>query len=191
MGLWGAHEDAEAKPKFLTDVEKRDCYATTQGWVVPAGGTDDATADEEVLVAIRGLSGGFSPGQTKAGLGAVNLTSINWTSTAIGADAGGALTVSVNFNEVVTVAGTPQVTLTSTGSHKPAILDYSSGSGTNRLTFTKIFGGGYFAATDVLSFGANATALNSGAIVDADDETAVITNSAAVGTAGGTITVGA
>ena len=70
-------------------------------------------------------------------------------------------------------------------------MDYSSGSGTNRLTFTNTFLGGFFAATDVLSFGANATALNSGAIGDADDETAIITNSAAVGTAGGTITVGA
>ena len=48
MGSWGATDANEAKPKYLTTVEKRDVYATTKGWVKPAGGNDNAAADPEV-----------------------------------------------------------------------------------------------------------------------------------------------
>ena len=189
MGLWGAHEDAEAKPKFLTDVEKRDCYATTQGWVVPAAGTDDATADKEVLVAIRGLSGGFSPGQTRAGLGQANVTSFNFITTSYSVGTGVTMTVQANFNEVVSVTGTPQLTITNTPGDN-ITCNYASGSGTNRLTFSVVMGAGApgQSANDVLSFGTNVLALNSGAILDTNDVAAVITNAAGIGTAGGTLT---
>ena len=58
MGSWGATTTDESKPKYLTDEEKRDCYATDRGWTVPAGGNPDG--EREVLVAIGGLSGGQS-----------------------------------------------------------------------------------------------------------------------------------
>ena len=58
MSSWGTSPDAvDNKPKFLTDAEKRDAYATNAGWTVPAGGQGRAGADREVLVAIRGLAG--------------------------------------------------------------------------------------------------------------------------------------
>ena len=54
MSSWGATTTDEAKPKYLTDVEKRDVYATTAGWTAAAGGNPDGA--REVLVAIRNLS---------------------------------------------------------------------------------------------------------------------------------------
>ena len=40
MSSWGASTSDESKPKYLTDVEKRDCFANNTGWTVPAGGND-------------------------------------------------------------------------------------------------------------------------------------------------------
>ena len=37
MSLWGASTTDESKPKYLTDEEKRDCYADSTGWTVAAG----------------------------------------------------------------------------------------------------------------------------------------------------------
>ena len=60
MGSWGATDADEAKPKFLTTEEKKGVYATAGGWVSQAGqassGNDNASAQPEVLVALRGLA---------------------------------------------------------------------------------------------------------------------------------------
>ena len=37
MGLWGATDADEAKPKYLTTAEKRDVYADAGGWKQAAG----------------------------------------------------------------------------------------------------------------------------------------------------------
>ncbi len=69
---------------------------------------------------------------------------------------------------------------------------YSSGSGSNELVFAKTIGAAAAdtADGDVLSVGTNAVALNGGTIKDKGTNTAsTITNSSAIGTAAGTITV--
>ena len=72
-------------------------------------------------------------------------------------------------------------------------MSYASGTGSNELVFSLTIaagGGGVIAADDVLSIGANATALNSGTIKDKGTSTvSTITNVASIGTAAGTITV--
>ena len=56
MSLWGN----DVKPKNLTTAEKKEVYATSQGWVREAGsvlsGNDNTSATPEVLVAIGGLA---------------------------------------------------------------------------------------------------------------------------------------
>ena len=62
MSLWGASTTDESKPKHLTDAEKRDVYATNEGWVKRTTGTGDRAGrvHEEILVAISDLAGGTS-----------------------------------------------------------------------------------------------------------------------------------
>jgi len=179
MGSWGATTTDESKPKYLTDAEKKDCYATDRGWTVPAGGNGRAGADRETLVAIKGLSGATR-------LVEASISSSSLVSTTLGAAAGGDFTAEVVFNELVTVTGTPQVTVTSTGANHT--LDYASGTGSNRILFTSTIAGGAAAENDVLTLGANAVALNGGAINDTGSgNAAVITHGAGTGS----VTVGA
>jgi len=173
MGLWGATDADEAKPKHLTEVEKRSVYATTKGWVKAAGGNDNASADEEVLVAIGDLSGA-----TK--LNIADISSVNWNITAFDKSDGGTLSVTANYNEKVDVTGTPQLTVTN-DTNANHTLSYASGTGTNRLTFTLVIAAASAATTagDVLSVGTNAIALNGGTIKEAGTSTnATITHSA-------------
>ena len=102
MGSWGATTADESKPKYLTDVEKRDCYADSTGWTVAAGGNGNAAAQRETLVAIGGLSGGTS---ATAALAKGTISSVNWNSTAFDKSDGGTLSVRVNYNEHVDVSG--------------------------------------------------------------------------------------
>ena len=190
MSSWGATTTDESKPKFLTTVEKRDVYATAGGWTAAAGGNDNASADREVLVAIGDLSGGTS---TTAALARGTISSINWNIDAFDKSEGGTLSVTVNFNEAVDVTGTPQLTVVN-DQRANHTLDYSSGTGTNRLTFVEPIAAAN-AATNagyVLSVGANAMSLNSGTVKDkGTNVTSTITNAAGIGTAAGTITVAA
>ena len=165
MSLWGASTTDESKPKYLTDAEKRDVYATKEGWVKRTTGTGDRAnrVHEEILVAIGELAGGSS---TTAGLARGTISSVRFISTALGAADGGPFSVEVIYNEKVDVTGTPQVTVTSTGANHT--LDYASGSGTNRLTFTSTIAANAAAENDVLSIAAGNIALNSGTIQDAE-----------------------
>ena len=52
MALWGITDADEAKPKWLTAVQKRNVYATAGGWTQLNG-----KGLEEVICAIGGLSG--------------------------------------------------------------------------------------------------------------------------------------
>lgn len=158
MGSWGATTTDESKPKYLTDTEKRDCYADNTGWTVPASGNGNPAAQRETLVAIGDLSGA-----TK--LAASTISSSRWLSETLGAAAGGTLSMEVIFNEQVDVTGTPQVTITNTPG-TDIVMDYASGTGSNRLTFSKVVAGGAAAQNDVLTIGANALALNGGEIKD-------------------------
>ena len=120
MALWGTEDTLEGKPKIfgrsllatgITNDPRAKVYATTAGWVYPpvkAGGTP------ETLVAIRGLSTrtGTATGFAAAGLAAASITSVNWNDTGYDRLLGGTVSVSVNFNETVTVsAGNPTLWL--------------------------------------------------------------------------------
>ena len=179
MSLWGATTTDESKPKHLSDAEKRDCYADNTGWTVPAGGNDNPAALRETLVTIGGLSGATN-------LVEASISSSRLVTTALGAAAGGDFSAEIIYNELVTVTGTPQVTVTSTGANHT--LDYASGSGTNRLTFTSTIAANAAAENDVLTLGANSVALNGGTINDTGSgNAAVLTHG--VGT--GSVTVAA
>ena len=185
MSLWGN----DIKPKNLSDAEKKEVYATKQGWVREAGsilsGNGNTSADPEVLVAISNLS---------ANMGAANITEIEFVTTSFDKSDGGNIDVRVRFNEPVTVTGTPQLTITNDTPSRNLTADYLSGSTTNELIFRETIAAANAAtnAGDVLSIGANATALNGGTIKDTGEGTvAAITNVASIGTAAGTITVAA
>ena len=194
MGLWGASDSDESKPKNLTTAEKKEVFANTKGWVREAGsalsGNDNTSADEEVLVAIGGLS---------ASLGAADITEIEWITTTADKSAGFTLSARLRFNEpvnVVTTGGTPTLAVTNgnqgAGSGRgPHALAYASGTGTNELVFSLAIAAANAAtnADDVLSFGANPLALNSGTIKDVQGTNATITSVASIGAAAGTVTV--
>ena len=188
MALWGK-TGAATKPG-TSKYAKREVYANTKGWVQPAQGNGNASAQEEVLVCIKGLSSAVSA-TTGTGLAQANITSINWNISEWSRAAGGTLSVTANWDENVTVTGTPRLTVVN-DSRSNHTLSYASGTGSNRLTFTLVIGAaaGAIHATDVLSVGANAMAHNGGSTTkDAGTNvTSTITTSAGIGAATGTIT---
>ena len=192
MSNWGATDADESKPKYLTTAQKKEVYANASGWVVEAGskmtGNGRTGADPEVLVAMSSLT---------TNLGAADITQIEWVTTAADKSAGFTLSAIVGINEEVDVTGTPQLSVTNgnegSGSGRgPHVLSYASGTGSNELTFSLVIAAANAAtnADDVLSFGANPLALNSGTIKDKGTNTnSTITSAAGIGTAAGTITV--
>ena len=201
MSLWGASDSDESKPKNLTTAEKKQVFANASGWVLEAGsalsGNNNTSATPEVLVAIGGLA---------TSIGSADITEIEMITTAFskGAAAAGSRTLSVRarFNEPVDVntsGGTPFLAVTNgnqgSGSGRgPHNLPYASGTGTNELVFTLVLAQNANAtnANDVLTVGTNAMNLNSGTIKDAGTSTnSTITNSSAIGTAAGSVTVAA
>ena len=207
MPLWGTEDTLDGKPKIhgrsllaATQIPgtvdpRTGIYATTAGWVQGGAGRTGKNLMPEVLVAIRGLSTrATAEGDTwtTAAMAQANITSFNWDITTFDKSAGGTLSVTANFNEAVDVTGTPKLVVTGTGGRNHD-LTYASGTGTNRLTFTLAIGAANAAtnAADVLSIGANSIAQVGGSTIvdDVGGGNAVITNSAGIGTATGTITV--
>ena len=193
MALWGITDADEAKPKWLTDAQKKEVFANNSGWVLEAGsafsGNGNTDAQPEVLCCI---------GQLATGLGSADITQIEFITTAFDKSDGGNIDVRVRFNEAVTVntsGGTPTLTITNDTPSRNLTATYFSGTGKNELVFRKTIAAANAAtnAGDVLSIAANAMALASGTIKDTADGTtnATITNSGAIGTAAGTITVAA
>ena len=195
MSLWGATDSDESKPKNLTTAEKLEVSASSKGWVREAGsrlsGNGNTSATPEVLVAIGGLA---------VKLGAADITEIEWITTVADKSAGFTLSATLRFNEavdVVTTGGTPTLSVTNgnqgaSSGRGPHALAYVSGTGTNELVFSLAIAANNAAtnADDVLVFGANPLALNSGTIKDAGTTTnATITSAAGIGTAAGTLTV--
>ena len=182
MSSWGASTTDESKPKYLTTEEKKDVYATNKGWTQPAQGISAARiaagAEREVLVAIGDLSGA-----TK--LGSATISSVNLVTATFDKSDGGTVRAVVNYNEEVDVTGTPRVQLTNSRVGNNFNLGYTSGTGTNRLTFTLVIPADDATtnAGDTLTIGVNALNLNSGTIKD-KGKTVVseITHSAGTGT---------
>ena len=203
MPLWGSgREGSEKKPTYLNTAEQQVTYATPKGWTQPLQGISAARiaagADREVLVAIGGLSKVAAAQGT--GIAAATISSVNWNISTFDKSDGATLSVTVNYNEAVTVAvSNPTIVVTngnegSGAGRGPYTLTYASGTGTNRLTFTWVIAAGHAStnADDVLSVGAQSVVLaSSSTISDADGvvgaQGLVIT--AAQGTGAGTITV--
>ena len=77
---------------------------------------------------------------------------------------GAVIPIQVTFSETVTVTGTPQLTLETGASD--AVVNYTSGSGTNTLTFTYTVAAGHTSA-DLDYVSTTSLALNGGTIKDA------------------------
>ena len=205
MPLWGLDDTLADKPKIhgrslLAAVQtpgvvdpRTGIYATTAGWVQGGVGRTGKNLMPEVLVAIRGLSTRSAAAEGFGGtaMAQANITSFNWNISTWSRAAGGTLSVTANFNEAVDVTGVPRLTVVN-DSRSNHTLSYASGTGSNRLTFTLVIAAANAAihATDVLSVGANAMAHNGGSTIvdDVGAGNSVITNSAGIGAATGTIT---
>ena len=198
MSLWGATTTDESKPKHLTDAEKRDVYATKQGWVKRTTGTGGRAGrvHEETLVAIGDLHGGDSAVE---GLGAGTISAVSFGTTELTA-AGGPFQVKVHFNEQVTIStASPLMVLTNdqtgggTSANFTLTMDGALPQTNNTFTFsTTIPGAGEVAVNDVLSVAAQ-TINNNGATVKDFGTTldsSLVINAAAVSLTG-TVTVGA
>ncbi|HSB56404.1 MAG TPA: Ig-like domain-containing protein, partial [Nitrosopumilaceae archaeon] len=85
---------------------------------------------------------------------------------------GNTVAVTVTFNKVVTVTGTPQLQL-ETGT-TDRLANYVSGSGTNTLTFNYLVQAGD-ASADLNYVATNSLTLNGGTIIDASLNNAVLT----------------
>ena len=194
MALWGITDADEAKPKWLTTAQKKEVFANNSGWVVEAGstmtGNDNADAQPEVLCCVGDLA---------TGIGAADVTEVEWITTTADKSEGFTLSVRVRYNEAVTVSGSPTLAVTNgnqgTGSGRgPHTLVYASGTGTNELVFSLAIAAANAAtnADDVLSIGAQNILKPGGAtIVDTADgsTTSAVAISGAQGTAAGTLTV--
>ena len=194
MPLWGAVEGTEDLPKFLTTEQKKDVFANQSGWVVEAGstmtGNGNTSADPEVLVAIGGLAG--ASGTT--GLGEATIQSVDWNITTFDKSAGGTLSVTVRYNETVTVAVSNPTLVVTNSTNANHTLTYASGTGTHELTFTLAIAADNTAtdADDVLSVAAQSIVLASSSTIKDTSDTpanAELAISSAQGTACGTITV--
>ena len=194
MGLWGATDADESKPKWMTTAQKKEVLATTAGWVVEAGstmtGNDNTSSTPEVLVAAGGLT---------TSLGAATITGAEWITTTADKSDGFTLSIRVRYNEAVDVAvSNPTIAVTNgnqgSGSGRgPHTLTYASGTGSNELVFSLAIAAANAAtnADDVLSIAAqNITLASSSTIKDAGTATnSEVAISSAQGTACGTITV--
>jgi len=136
MPLWKKSTSVESRPKFLRARRKKEVYAAASGWVIESGstmtGNDNTSATPEILVAMGGL---------QAGIGAADITEIEWITTAASKAAGFTLSMRARFNEAVDVTGTPQISVTNgnqgSGSGRgPHLLSYASGTATNELVFS-------------------------------------------------------
>ena len=185
MALWGKTVDTEARPKSLpndsnSSYSREFVTATSKGWVFQPGtasaatGNDNASADPEILVAIRNLS--------STQLRSANLLSIDWTDGAK-ADASD-FDLVLTFDEEITVTSAAAtanntitnkvfITLNEIGAtdmvtDNTVNAQYHSGSGTNTLTFR-----GRLNTTDAgyLGFADNFIHVNGSATMQSDSET--------------------
>ena len=189
MPLWGTGDDAAAKPKIggrAYNAEKaREIYATAAGWSQVGAGRATAGKQDETLVAIRGL-GTVLMGDGGATAIKANITSMNWNIDSYSYAAGGtlaagtALSISVNFNESITVTGgAPTLTVNNDSRANLTFAYNASLSTANRMTFVKEYGANNAAAqaTDVLSVaGNNKVAAGGATIAGADGQAALITH---------------
>ena len=173
MPLWGkaAAGTQAQKPKWLSTSEdsaykKQDWIGMPGGWAMRAGtaasGNGNTGAQQEVLAAMKGNFG--------TTLAAPSITSARFITTTLAAGTP-TCTVEVTWDERVTIAGSPQITLANgnegTGSGRTCVLTYTAtGSTANRKRFTAT---PTVVASDVITLGGGSQAdiaLNSGTLSD-------------------------
>ena len=195
MSLWGKQNAVESRPKHLPNDSnaphgREFCQATDKGWTFQPGtasaatGNDNASADPEILVAIRSLA---------STLASSNLLSIDYTEGAYADSA--TFDLVLTFDEPITVTSATRtanqvvtnkmfillsrVGATDMAEDNTVACQYLSGSGTNTLTFRGVLqsaAAGYLAFTDkLLHFNGTATAVdsNSEAVHGIADEQAI------------------
>ena len=189
-----AHKPYTTGARPFSAAQKLNVVASTSGWVREQDtdsykyyGNDNPATTPEVLVAIRNLS---------VRLGAATISGITWVTTVADFSAGFNLDAQLIYNQAVVVTGNPTITVTNSqaggGSAATLVLAYlSSEAGGTDLTFRLVIGAssGTIAAGNVFSFGANVTLLAGGTIKGPGTTNAIITNTAAIGTTAGTLTV--
>ena len=212
MSLWGKQNAVESRPKHLPNDSnaphgREFCQATDKGWTFQPGtasaatGNDNASADPEILVAIRSLA---------STLASSNLLSIDYTAGAYADSA--TFDLVLTFDEPITVTSATR-TANQVVTNKMFVLlsrlggtdmaedntvacQYLSGSGTNTLTFRGVLqsaDAGYLAFTDkFLHFNGTATAVdsNSEAIHGVADEQAITDSIVLDGTDGSATNAG-
>ena len=194
MPLWTNTDDVAGKPKIggraYNEEYKRQLFATAAGWAKVGAGRATTGKAHEVLVAIRGLS---TTGMGDGGATAVkaNITSMNWNISTYSRAAGGtiaagtALSISVNFNEAITVTGgAPTLTVNNDSRANLTFAYNASLSTANRMTFVLEIAAAHASlqAGDVLAILAtNQIALAGGGVVGADGQAALITHAADMG----------
>ena len=173
MPLWGkaAAGTQAQKPKWLSTSEdsaykKQDCIGMPGGWAMRAGtaasGNGNTGAQQEVIAAMKGNFG--------TTLAAPSITSARFVTTTLAAGTP-TCTVEVTWDERVTIAGSPQLTLANgnegSGSGRTCVLTYTAtGSTANRKRFTAT---PTVVANDVITLGGGSQAdiaLNSGTLSD-------------------------
>ena len=85
---------------------------------------------------------------------------------------GDVIPITIGFSEIVNVTGTPQLTL-ETG-NSDAVVNYSSGTGTNTLTFNYTVSSDH-TTSDLDYLATNSLALNSGTIKDEVGNISILT----------------
>jgi len=174
MPLWGkaAAGTQAQKPKWLSTDEnsaykKQDCIGMPGGWAMRAGtaasGNGNTGAQQEVIAAMKGNFG--------TTLAAPSITSARFVTTTLAAGTP-TCTVEVTWDERVTIAGSPQLTLANgnegSGSGRTCVLTYTAtGSTANRKRFTAA--NITVAENDVTTLGGGSQAdiaLNSGTLSD-------------------------
>jgi ELWxxDGT repeat protein len=95
------------------------------------------------------------------------VTNITSTTTDGSYTIGQVIPITVEFSEIVSVTGTPQLTLATGGAG--TVLNYASGSGTNTLTFNYTVAAGHTSA-DLDYLSTAALALNGGTITDGNND---------------------
>lgn len=157
MPLWGNSTNDESKPKWLRKISKVNditkVFATSKGWVYRHDKGNGRYWDE-LLVAIRGLD-------TK--LGQASVSEVSFVTKTITVGTGKTLTVAADYNEPVTVSGSPTVsvggaTLTyyaagstpATGYLQFRNTNVTIASGTTSITFggSGSISGGIYQASD-------------------------------------------
>ena len=118
-------------------------------------------------------------------MGQATVTNVSSTTSDGSYKPGQTIAITVGFSEVVNVTGTPQLTLETGGSD--AVVDYSSGTGSNTLTFNYTIGAGH-TSSDLDYKATSSLALNSGTIRDAalNDATLTLASPGAANSLGAT-----